>query len=53
MNDFLSEADLVSINICLNQTTIKHGNYLRNTLELLILNFGILFTRTEAGDGAN
>ena len=44
MNNFLSEADLVSINIFCNQITNKHENNLRNTLELLILRCGILFT---------
>ena len=53
MNNFLSEADLVSINICINQITNKHENYSRNTLELMILMFGLLFTRAEAGDVAN
>ena len=53
MNDFLSEADLVSISIVFIKITIKHENYLRNTLELLILSCRILFTRTEDGDVAN
>ena len=53
MNNFLSEADLVSINICFNQITNKHENYSRNTLKLMILRFGLLFTRAEAGDVEN
>ena len=53
MNNFLSEAYLVSINICFNQITNIHENYSRNTLELMILRFGLLFTRAEAGDIAN
>ena len=53
MNNFLSEADLVSINICFNQNYNKHENYSRNTLELMILRFGLLFTRVEASDVAN
>ena len=53
MNNFLSEADLVSINICFNQITNKHEKYSRNTLELMILRFGLLFTRAEAGNVAN
>ena len=53
MNNFLSETDLVSINICFNQNYIKHENYSRNTLELMILRFGLLFTRAGAGDVAN
>ena len=53
MNNFLSEADLVSINMCFNQITNKHENYLRNTLELLMLWSGILFTREEASDVTN
>ena len=53
MNTFLSEADLVSINICFNQITNKHENYSRNTQKLMILRFGLLFTRAEAGDVAN
>ena len=31
----------------------KHENYSRNTLELMILRFGLLFTGAEAGDVAN
>ena len=31
----------------------KRENYSRNTLELMIHRFGLLFTRTEAGDVAN
>ena len=53
MNNFLSEADLVSINICFNQITNKHENYLGNTLELMMLRFWMLFTRAEAGYVAN
>ena len=53
MNNFLSEADLVSINIVSIKISNKHENYSRNTLELMILRFGLLFTRTEAGDVAN
>ena len=53
INNFLSEADLVSINMCFNQNTIKLESYLRNILELLILRSGILFTREEASDVPN
>ena len=53
MNNFLSEADLVSSNIFSIKITIQHENYLRNILELLILMSGILFTREEASDVAN
>ena len=53
MNNFLSEAGLVSINICINQNYNRHENYSRNTLEQMILKFGLLFTRAEDGDVAN
>ena len=54
MNNFLSEANLVSINIFFSiKITNMHENYSRNTLELMLLRYGILFTRAEAGDVAN
>ena len=50
MNNFLSDADLVSISI---KITNKHETYLRNILEVMKRMFGSLFTRAEAGDVAN
>ena len=53
MNNFLSEADLVSIYIFSIKITNKHKHYSSNTPVLMILKFGLLFTRAEAGDVAN
>ena len=53
MNNFLSEADLVSIYIFSIKITNKHEHYSSNTPVLMILKFGLLFTRAEAGDVAN
>ena len=53
MNNSLSEADLVSISMHSIKITNKHKYYLRNTLEVMILMFGNLFTRADVGDVAN
>ena len=53
MNNFLSEADLFPLKFVSIKITNKHENYSRNTLELMILKFGLLFKRAEAGDVAN
>ena len=54
MNNFLSVADLVSINICFNQNYKNHEKYLRNTLNKNNTEvWDLIFTRAEAGDVAN
>ena len=47
MNNFLSEADLVSINICFNQNYRYSSNIFKKYTKIMILGFGALFLHEQ------